>query len=179
MSSASITGMKISTNSFSNYAEIIPYSSHDPLKYRRYNNKSTMIAYINSLEDNSITRLWFFGHAVPGQLWMALSHSDRADGTVLAHDPGPKLTFFNEDLKAIKKKKIYLVSKKTSHFIGCKTAVKPIHGADTDSSAETWHEHSSLRSRGFNETINFKNDDWLNEKTPPHPQTIHGAPWQR
>ncbi len=122
------------------------------LVYSSINEVNDVNNYANRLKDNSITRLWFIGHAVDGELWLTLDHGT-PDDPAAPVGPEKRLTIRPRNLQSIEKQKVFKASTKFSRFIGCNTAT--VTSEVPKSIIEAWHEHSSLNTLD-NVTIHFK-----------------------
>ncbi|MCP4341418.1 MAG: hypothetical protein GY799_21685 [Desulfobulbaceae bacterium] len=98
--------------------------------------------YLSSLPDDSVSRVWYSGHASGSELMLALAHNSACHAGAL-----PKDTI---SMSAINKnkslgKKFSKVSKKLSKFYGCYTS----------NFAESWHQVFSVPTAGAKMKIDF------------------------
>ncbi len=88
------------------------------ITYKGINNPDEFWNYLQSLGDDSITRVWYSGHASPDGLMLALFHDNACKPKALLTDMIRNIEISKRvDLR----KKFHKTSKKMSKFYGCYT----------------------------------------------------------
>lgn len=124
--------------------------------------------YLKSLDDDSITRVWYSGHAGGKGLMLALTHNTKCEASAFEKD-----MIYNKQIKhnQVLKKKFSKTSKQVSKFYGCYT----------EGFAKEWHGVFGVSAAGAKKTVDFgvvdRPSDIVHvmeriEKTP----TSNGAP---
>lgn len=112
------------------------------IKYKGINKPSEFWKYLNSLGDNSISRVWYSGHASGSGLMLSLAHSN----TCIAQ-ASPDDMVLNEEISenSVLKNKFDSKSISLSKFYGCYT----------DGFAKEWSEIFKLGAAGAKQKIDF------------------------
>lgn len=117
-------------------------ASNNGIKYKGINKPSEFWSYLRSLGDNSITRVWYSGHASGSGLMLALTHSNSC-----VAQASPSDMILNSDIpkNVSVKKKINSKSKSVSKFYGCYT----------EEFAKEWSKTFKLSAAGAKQKIDF------------------------
>lgn len=111
------------------------------VKYKGINSPSEFWLYLESLVDNSISRIWYSGHASNNGLMLALSHNS-ACGAVAFEGDMIKINRIHENRRLLKK---FGKTKQVSKFYGCYT----------EGFAETWNKVFGVSAAGAKNKIDF------------------------
>ena len=138
------------------------------IKYKGINKPDEFWGYLQSLSDNSITRVWYSGHASPDGLMLAL-----------AHDKVCRAIAFDKDM--IKNSEILKRSSLKKKFRKTSNLVSKFYGCYTEEFAKEWNSVFGVSAAGAKKAIDFGVIDRPSnianvmeriEKTP----TLIGAP---
>lgn len=112
------------------------------IKYRGINRPDEFWSYMQSLDDKSISRVWYSGHASKGGLMLALSHSATC-----------KAEAFRKDM--VELRQIQKYSEISVKFKRFSTQVSKFYGCYTVAFAETWNKVFGVSAAGAKEKIDF------------------------
>ena len=131
-----------------NYINFIK-SKAGPLdvNYIGINHKDEFWKFIDQQEQNSITRVWFCGHAV-NDLWLELTHGRYEDDDCAALSPEPKAIVSISDIDDHSKLK--------DRFKPSADQISKFYGCNTAAFAESWAKTFGVKSEGANTSITFK-----------------------
>ncbi len=113
------------------------------IRYKGINRPSEFWRYLETLENNSISRVWYSGHASNAGLMLALSHA--SEGCEAIASPNDMLLLKNINKDQVPLRKFAKTSTQVSKFYGC----------NTKKFAETWHKVFGLSAAGAERKIDF------------------------
>lgn len=128
------------TSSYVNRIQTI--ANTNGIKYKGINKPSEFWSYLRSLGDNSISRIWYSGHASGSGLMLALTHSN----TCVAQASPNDMILNTDVIKNVSlKKKLNSKSIRVSKFYGCYT----------EGFAKEWSKTFKLGAAGAKQKIDF------------------------
>jgi hypothetical protein len=113
------------------------------IKYKGINRPAEFWRYLETLEDNSISRVWYSGHASKQGLMLSLFHDDKLCRASAAK---ADMLFIEEinDSSVLRKK-----------FSKTTTQVSKFYGCYTQGFAETWNDVFGVSAAGAKSKIDF------------------------
>jgi len=133
----------LAKKAFSYIDRIKQIAKSNSITYKGISKPSEFWQYLKSLDDKSITRVWYSGHASKTGLMLALTHDTSCDAAAFPSDMVNKSDIAGN--KATLLKKINVSSKQISKFYGCYTA----------GFAQEWHKVFGVSAAGAVEKIDF------------------------
>lgn len=112
------------------------------IKYKGINRPDEFWSYLQSLNDNSISRVWYSGHASGDGLMLALIHNSACQAAAFDKDMINKSEILK---KSVLLKKFSKTSKQVSKFYGCYT----------EGFAKNWNNVFGVSAAGAKDKIDF------------------------
>lgn len=113
------------------------------IRYKGINRPDEFWRYLETLNDNSISRVWYSGHASKGGLMLSLSHKIATCEAIASQNDMLLIDTINSKHVPLKK------------FVKATTQVSKFYGCYTQRFAETWHKAFGVSTAGAKSKIDF------------------------
>ena len=115
------------------------------IKYHGINKPDEFWEYLDTLGNNSISRVWYSGHASEDGLMLALTHDSACQAAAFPKDMIDQVSI----------KKLLRNTSLQNKFSKSTNATSKFYGCHTDKFAKTWHQTFSVPTAGAKFKIDF------------------------